>query len=218
MNDGLQSVHSKEIETKNSRISNLDTSVRSLSREKDELFDQLQLRQAELESSQSLLETLQSQNTELQYQLREANDRLALLNDELVDSRREQEIRPMGASPSAEEVTRLLSAAESKYESRISDLRKRLTEVERERDEGEADWSRKLSDKAREVEAIKALLSLSKTTREEEQEGVNSLRAEIEALQDDIRSHKKHELELEVQLTKGAELEVCIQFRRYNFS
>ena len=40
------------MENKRARISDLESTVRTLSKEKDELFDQLQLRQAELESSQ----------------------------------------------------------------------------------------------------------------------------------------------------------------------
>jgi len=67
----------------NAQIDRLERSIRSLSTEKDSLFDQLQMRQAEVESSQSLLEVLQSQNTELQYQVREKDSRVALLSEEL---------------------------------------------------------------------------------------------------------------------------------------
>ena len=81
----------RDLENKDSRIADLESLVRSLEGEKDEFFDQLQLRQAELESSRSRLESLEGQTTEFQYQLREANDRIALLTEELSDARREQE-------------------------------------------------------------------------------------------------------------------------------
>ena len=201
-----QTAHVRELESKKSRISDLENTVKVLSGEKDELFDQLQLRQAELESSQSALESLQGQNTELQYQLREANDRVALLQEEFSDVRREQEVRVQSPGPSAEEVTRLLSAAESKYETRLSDLRRRLAEAERERDEGEAHWSRKFAERAKEVEELKAAISSSQKSKEEEAEGHQALRTEIEMLQAEIRSYQKQVADLHAQLEKRPRL------------
>ena len=89
----------REIEHKKSRIVDLENTVKMLSTEKDELFDQVQLRQAETESSQSHLESLQGQNTELQYQLREASDRIALLQDEFTDVRREHDMKVQSPGP-----------------------------------------------------------------------------------------------------------------------
>ena len=100
---------------------------------------------------------MRSQNTELQFQLREANDRVALLQEEFSDVRREQDVRVQSPGPSAEEVARLLAAAESKYEAKLGDLRRRLAEAERERDEGEAHWSKKFAERAKEVEDLKAM-------------------------------------------------------------
>ncbi|KAI0660441.1 hypothetical protein C8Q70DRAFT_913478 [Cubamyces menziesii] len=203
-----KTTHVRELENKKARISDLENTVRTLSREKDELFDQLQLRQAELESSQSALESMRSQNTELQFQLREANDRVALLQEEFSDVRREQDVRVQSPGPSAEEVARLLAAAESKYETKLSDLRRRLAEAERERDEGEAHWSKKFAERAKEVEDLKALVSLSQRSKEEESEGVQALHAEIEALKTEIRSYQTQVSDLRDQLVKAAEVEV----------
>ncbi|PCH33792.1 hypothetical protein WOLCODRAFT_64197 [Wolfiporia cocos MD-104 SS10] len=202
-----KSAHSREMESRNSRISDLENSVRTLEGEKDEFFDQLQLRQAELESSRSRLESLEGQTTEFQYQLRESNDRIALLTEELADARREQEMRTQVAGPSAEEVTRLLSAAEVKYESRISDLRKQLAAVERERDEGEADWSRKLTEKVRELESLRGILSSSAKVREEESESANALRAETETLKGEVELYQKQILNLRAQAERVTEIE-----------
>ncbi|KAI0330549.1 hypothetical protein GY45DRAFT_736065 [Cubamyces sp. BRFM 1775] len=204
-----KTTHVRELENKKARISDLEGTVKTLSREKDELFDQLQLRQAELESSQSALESMRSQNTELQFQLREANDRVALLQEEFSDVRREQDVRVQSPGPSAEEVARLLAAAESKYEAKLSDLRRRLAEAERERDEGEAHWSKKFAERAKEVEELKALVSLSQKSKEEESEGVQALHAEIEALKTEIRSYQTQVSDLRDQLVKAAEVEAA---------
>jgi len=199
--------YTRELENKTSRISELQGLVRSLEGEKDEFFDQLQLRQAELESSRSRLESLESQTTEFQYQLREANDRIALLTEELADARRSQEIRPQAAGPSAEEVTRLLSAAEVKYESRISDLRQQLIAVEREREEGEAEWSRKLSDKVRELESLRGILNSSARNQVQGEESAKELRQEIELLKDEIQTYQSQISDLRTQVEKVAEVE-----------
>ncbi len=166
------------------------------------------MRQAELESSQSTLESLQGQNTELQYQLREATDRIALLQEEFSDARREQDLKVQSPGPSTEEVTRLLAAAESKYEAKLSDLRRRLAEAERERDEGEAHWSKKLAERAREVESLKAVVNSSQKSKDAESESAQALKDEIQALQSEIRSYQKQITDLHAQLGKTAEVEV----------
>lgn len=198
----------KEMDAKNSRISILERSVQSLTNEKNDLFDQLQLRQAELESSQSHQESLESQTTELQFQVREAMDRIALLNDELADARRDQELKLQGSGPSPEEVTRIISASEAKYEARISDLRRQLTAAERERDEGETEWSRKLSAKVREIEALKGLVSASTKNREEEEGNINNLKEEIEKLCEEIRKNQNVISDMRAHANKLAEAEV----------
>ncbi|KAG6381235.1 hypothetical protein JVT61DRAFT_5639 [Boletus reticuloceps] len=53
----------------------------NLTSENKSFFEQLELRQAELESSQCHAESLQAQNTELQFQLKELRERITLLND-----------------------------------------------------------------------------------------------------------------------------------------
>lgn len=170
----------------------------------------MQLRQAETESSQSHLESLQGQNTELQYQLREANDRIQLLQEEFSDVRREQEIKGVPSGPSAEEVTRLLAAAESKHETKLDDLRRRLVEAERERDEGEARWSKTVKERAREVESLKAAISSSQRSKEAETEGVQALEREIESLKGEIRSYQTQLKDLLAQLEKAAGVEVSV--------
>ncbi|KAI0931966.1 hypothetical protein AcW2_000730 [Taiwanofungus camphoratus] len=203
-----KSSYAQEVDVKNSRIAALENSIRALSREKDEIFDQLQLRQAELESSQSHSELLQGQNMEYQYQLREASDRITLLTEELEDARQDMENRTQGpASPSAKEVTRILLAAEAKYESRISELRRRLSAAERERDEGEVDWNRKLSAKVKEVEDLRRILDQSDRSREEDTQNANVSRREIETLKKEVQAHQQRISELLVHADKVAAIE-----------
>ncbi|KAI0348473.1 hypothetical protein BDW22DRAFT_1410606 [Trametopsis cervina] len=206
----LKSLHSKEIENKSGRISDLEASLQIVSREKDDIFDQLQMRQAELESSQSHLESLQSQTVELQHQLREATDRAALLNEELMEANRAQVAKVQSSAPSAE-VTQLLSATEAKYEARIADLRRQIIAAERERDETEADLSKKVTEKVKEVEHIKAILGRSAKAREEEEETISALKKEIDGLRHAGVAYERVIADLQTQTEKATEVESTAQ-------
>ena len=203
-----QSLHSKETETNNLRIADLETSVRILTGEKDDIFDQLQMRQAELESSQSHLESLQSQTVELQYQLREATDRAALLTEELAESRKEH-VSKVHYSPPTEEVTRLLSATETKYEARIADLRRQVAAVERERDEADNLFSKRLAEKAAELEKLQLTVNASAKDRAQEEEAVVALQREIENLKEAAAVREQLVVELQAEAGKVTEVEVC---------
>ena len=203
-----QSLHNKEIENKTSHIDNLEASLQIVTREKDEIFDQLQMRQAELESSQSHLESLQSQCTELQYQLREATDRTALLSEEVAELQKAQSTAVHSSTPTAE-VTQLLAAAEAKYEARIADLRRQLSAVERERDEAEADLSKKLAAKAKEIDHFKQMVGKSSKEREEVEETIAGLKKEIDILRDGAVAYERLIAELQAQAGRVAEVEVC---------
>ncbi|KDQ11608.1 hypothetical protein BOTBODRAFT_114193 [Botryobasidium botryosum FD-172 SS1] len=151
-----KAAYTKELNAKTARIAQLEASVRNMSQEKDSMFDQLQMRQAELESSQSHLESLQNQTMELQYQLREAADRTAVLSDELSEAQRQAETNGgLGGGVSHAEVARLISDAESKYEARLAELRTKIRVLERERVEAEEEWSKGLHSRSKEVERLR---------------------------------------------------------------
>jgi DNA repair exonuclease SbcCD ATPase subunit len=181
-----------------------------LSRDKNIFFDQLQQRQAELESSQYHLESLQSQNTELQYQLREANDRLALLSEELLDARREQDAKSQGPTTSAEDVARLLSASQVKYESRIGDLKRNLDTMERERNEGEAEWSRKLREKSRETDDLRRASEMSAKAWEQKEYIIKELKAEKGRLLEEISMYRTQVSDFQILSNKMKDVEVSI--------
>ncbi|KAG9222879.1 hypothetical protein CCMSSC00406_0000432 [Pleurotus cornucopiae] len=202
-----KSGYSKELSSKDAQISTLEKSVNALSNDKNNLFEQMQLRQAESESLQSHLESLQSQNAELQFQLREANDRLALLSENLAEARHEQDAKAQAPLASSEEVARLLSATQSKYETKLADMRKDLLATEKERNDAEADWSRKLREKTREADELKRVLASSAKNREESQATVDGLASQIDQLKQEIQQYKRQVVELQHQATSGNDQE-----------
>ncbi|KAG1757494.1 hypothetical protein EDB19DRAFT_1891247 [Suillus lakei] len=186
----LKMSHSTESTLKRSQITTLEASVNNLSRENRSSFEQLQIRQAELESSQHHVGTLQSQHTELQFQLREAQDRLTLLTEEISDLRGEQETRPHGP--------------------RLAEFKRNLVLAEKERTESEADWSRKLCEKGRETDELKTILQSSAKLREEKDSTTGVLKDEIEKLTVEVQNHQRHALELQLQVDRMNDAELRI--------
>jgi len=200
-------VHTQVVKALNDRIHSFESANLNLTREKDRLFDQLEMRQAELESSNTHMETLQSQTTEYQYQIRELGDRVTLLEGELTDAQRETN-PANGTGMSAEEVARLISAAEAKYEARLAELRGQLDTIERERNEADAEWSSKFSAKALEVEELKKVIGKSQKSEVDHEAVEEKLREEIAALKEEIRGHQRQQVEFQRQVERVKESEV----------
>ena len=104
----------------------------------------------------------------------------------------------------------MLSATEAKYESKISDLKRNLRVLEKERSDGEAEWSRKLRDKAREADQLKKEVGSAATTREHKEETVAELKVEIDKLKDESRLLHDQLSQLRLSDSKIREIEVCI--------
>ena len=165
------------------------------------------MRQAELESSNTHLETLQSQTTEYQYQIRELTDRVGLLEGELTDAQREAN-PANGAGMPAEEVARLISAAEAKYEARLAELRDRLETIEKERDEADAEWNSKVAAKAIEAEQLKEVIGESQKSEVDHEVVEEKLRGDIAALKEEMRGYQRQQIEFQRQVEKIKESEV----------
>ena len=148
------------------------------------------MRQAEGESSQSLLEVLQSQNTELQYQVREKDGRIAQLNEELSDSRQEQRFGVSDPSTSPEEVAKLLAAAESRHEAKLSALKQRLASMEAERVEVEAEWRQKVEAKLLEAQKWKSMVDTASQNQQDDDDRTQGLQVEVERLRLATRTHE----------------------------
>lgn len=179
-----QTSHNEELASKSSRISTLENSLHNVTRDKNAFFDQLQLRQAELESTQAHADMVQHQNTELEFQLREANDRFALVREEYSELQRETESRSREPTVSAEEIARVVSATEVKYEVKLSEIKRNISVLEQERHESEVDWSRKLTEKVRELENLKKMLGSATRMRENDEKMIANLKTELEAAQE----------------------------------
>ncbi|CAA7266499.1 unnamed protein product [Cyclocybe aegerita] len=193
-----KSAYAKELAAKTSQISTLENSLNNVSRDKNAFFDQLQLRQAEVESAQGHLESLEHQNTEFQFQLRESNDRLALLKEEYAELLRESESRSREPTTSADEVARMISATETKYEARIAEMKRNISVLEKERYESEADWSKKLKEKVKDLEEMKRVLGTATRSRENEENLIAELKADLARAQETSKALQHQAAELPI--------------------
>jgi hypothetical protein len=211
----MQSSQEQTMGLKDAQIGRLERSVQSLSAEKNNLFDQLQMRQAEVESAQSLLEVLQNQNTELQYQIRENDDRIALLHEELNDAHQEQHAAVSDPSTSPEEVAKLLAAAESRHDAKLSLLKQKLAAMEAERLEVEAEWRGKVEAKVQESQKWKAMVDSASRSRQDGDDHTQELQAEVESLQSAARAydHEVTQLRRQIELSTGDQVGIPIFFR-----
>lgn len=219
----FQSAHAQEVKALNDRMRSLESTNLNLTREKDRLFDDLEMRQAELESSNTHLETLQGQTTEFQYQIRELTDRVALLEGELTDAQREAN-PANGAGMSAEEVARLISVAEARYEIRLAELRGQLEVIEKERNEADVEWNSKVAARALEVEELKKVIGKSQKSEVDHEAVEEKLRRDIVALKEEVRGHQRQQIEFQKQVERfkdsevsprlGAERFICSQLAR----
>jgi chromosome segregation ATPase len=195
----------------------LENSLNNVTRDKNAFFDQLQLRQAELESAQAHLESIQHQNTEFQFQLREANDRVALLKEECAELLREQESRSRDPVTSADDVARMVSATETKYEAKLSEMKRNLAILEKERHESEADWSRKLKEKVKELDDLKRVLGSAAKTREADENIVANLKSELVQAQETANTLERQISELPLLREQLNELDVCSDLILFDF-
>jgi chromosome segregation ATPase len=84
----LKAQHTKELATKSREVERFEENVRVLGREKDDLFEEVQLRNGEVESARVQLDVLQSQVEEMRFRLRESEERMGVLQEELAEAPR----------------------------------------------------------------------------------------------------------------------------------
>ncbi|KLO20203.1 hypothetical protein SCHPADRAFT_34879 [Schizopora paradoxa] len=208
----------KEISQKSSRITTLENSVRSLTAERDSLFDQLQLRQAELESSQSHLETQQSNTSELQFQLREAEERAALATEELADVRRELEYLSLQPPTSKDQSMERVASVEATYEARLNELRTRMSDIERERNETEIALNRSLAAKTQEIDSMRAALESSTANKDKTEEELTQMRRTIEELKHQAAVSQAQLADVQNTEQRVRDLEAVLQKQFDDFS
>lgn len=136
------------------------------------------MRQAEVESSQSRLESLENQTGELHHLLREATDRASALSDDLSETQRHlEDARSMSSSStiSSAPIAGAIADVERRYETKLSDLRTRMTTIERERTEAEEEWSRNLAARSREIDRLRSEAAVRESSEASEASGRRAL-------------------------------------------
>lgn len=168
-----QAVHAKEMSNRTTKVSGLELIVKELSDTKQRQFNDLQSRQAELESARSESEALQTRTRDLEFQLRESSERIGML-EELSGKSGDRDRSSIGlgfpdsrsGSPSgsrsnsyngqpAANMQRLLAEAEARSEAKLSEIRAKMRNLEKERNEAEEEWAAKLQDRVRELEILR---------------------------------------------------------------
>lgn len=119
---------------------------------------------------------------------------------------------------SSDELASILAAAEAKYETRLGELQRSLTATERERNDIEAEWSRKLREKAKETDDLKRALAATSQLREQHQAVTDELHKEIEQLKKDrlVLDQQRDEMRSKVDL--ALQSEVCIDVPFFLFT
>ncbi|KAK7058901.1 hypothetical protein VNI00_001525 [Paramarasmius palmivorus] len=203
----IKSSHGKELSQKDARISELESKMQSLGRDKSALFDQLQQRQAEIEGLQAEADSVKNENVELSHQVRESEDHIALLKEELAEARREQDRDSQEGMGNTEEAARVLSALEAKYEAKVASLERTIASLEKERTESESEWSRKVREKNKEVADLKSQIGSATRLKEKDDDVVDKLKAEVERLEQLVLSKESLKTQNSVLTERLAELE-----------
>lgn len=146
--------HAKELSNKATKVTGLEAAIKELQGTNSSQFTTIQARQSESESARAEAETLRARTSELEFQLREALERVQMLEDAPRTPSQPQE-SSHSRGTSASEVQRLLADADSRAETKLSDLRARVRALERERNELEEDWAAKLAQRVRELESLR---------------------------------------------------------------
>ena len=134
------------------------------------------------------------------------------MKEEYAELLRESESRSREPTTSPDEIARMVSAAEAKYESRISEMKRNISVLEKERSESEADWSRKLKEKVKELDDIKRILGSAARTRENEENMVANLKEELAKAQEANKALQRETAELPILRAQLLELEVYPKF------
>jgi len=130
------------------------------------------------------------------------------VNEELAEARREQDNNVRAPTTSAEDMARLLSAAEAKHESKLAEVRRNLTVVEKERNDSESDWSRKLREKIRETDELKRVLQSFSITQDEKEGVVGTLQGEVDRFREEATSYQRQLSSLQLRVDSIKDIEV----------
>lgn len=186
--------HAKELAAKNREVERLEENVRVLGREKDGLFDEVQLKNGEVESARVQLDVLQGQAEEMRFRLRESEERMGTLQEGLAEARRGHTANDLYAStpgPGAGELAALLSETTSRHEVRLAELRNRMRTIELERAEAEESWSRTLQQRAEENERLRGIITIKDREFKDALDGRRAKDEVVQRLEADVERERK---------------------------
>lgn len=186
--------HGKELAAKSREVERLEENVRVLEREKDGLFEEVQLKSGEIESARVQLDVLQSQGEEMRFRLRESEERTAILQEGLSGARRGHTTNDLEAStpgPGAGELAALLSETTSRHEVRLAELRNRMRTIELERAEAEESWSRTLQQRAEENERLRGTIAIKDREFKDALDGRRARDEVVQRLEADVERERK---------------------------
>ncbi|KAJ9099781.1 hypothetical protein QFC21_003779 [Naganishia friedmannii] len=210
-----KATHAKDMAAKSKHVNSLVESMQELNNAKRQQYEQLQARQEELETAVADKEMHEARERELALQAQEALER-AQIAEEAVEELQSQLEAAGGRHSidnnnnsgndyppmiSAQEMSRILSDATAKSETKLAELRDQIAKLERERTESEEEQARQLRLRAQEVERLRSSVAErqaeyvqavksreSADGRAKELEGqVEELRVEVEGLKDALR-------------------------------
>ncbi|KAM0792100.1 hypothetical protein ACM66B_004804 [Microbotryomycetes sp. NB124-2] len=172
----LKAANARELKDKDQRVQELEQTVRQVERARDEVFEQLQIRTAEVESARDRQQALESQCKELEYELSDCRDKLTTMRNEVVELRKAQK----DVSTEDQNARRLLAEQEARHEAKVRDLEARARQLDKDRQDVEEEMGRNLQDRLKEVERMRAQLAQKDV---EYAESVHSMRLREERIE-----------------------------------
>ncbi len=140
--------------------------------------------------------------------MREAEERATLATEELADVRREIEYLSLQPPTAKDQSEERVASVEARYEVRLKELRTRMSDIERERNETEVALNRSLVTKSQEIESLKALLETSSATKDSTEDELEGMRNTIEDLKHQMVVSKAQLTDVQNSEQKVRDLEV----------
>ncbi|KAH9813122.1 hypothetical protein DFH28DRAFT_930307 [Melampsora americana] len=204
----VKAAHERETAARNTKISQLESRLREMSTERDNLFERIQSQQAEIETATTRYDEIQGKAGELQHQLSDAHDRLTTLLEEVENLRQISSTQGKGEDGHR----RLLSELQSQHLSQTTTLNARISQLEKERTDLEHELGETLKQRLKDIELMRSeahIKSLeyadSLQNMAERNEQILKSAAQIKTLQDQISAaerSKANQNDSIIQLTK----------------
>nr|XP_018262225.1 uncharacterized protein I303_05241 [Kwoniella dejecticola CBS 10117]OBR84383.1 hypothetical protein I303_05241 [Kwoniella dejecticola CBS 10117] len=199
--------HAKTLSERTTKVNGLEAIVKELNVNKQKTFEEYQAKVAEAELARSEMESLSTRTKELEFQLRESNERCALLEDSMRESNNNR-ASPAGSrrnsfNKDSVDVKKLLAEAESKSESKLSDLRYKIKSLEDERNEIEEEWSLKLQERLRELEKLRRTIQEKDMDFNDSLRGLKERELRIENSEEKVKALEKELFRLKSKIEDG---------------